>query len=71
VQSLEVDLASREGTDRVLQAAATAAAAVVDLALTPQRSTPGFERRLSARSLVMVYGAFALGVAAGSFVARR
>jgi len=41
----------------------TAVAAVVDLKLVPQRLTPGFERRLSARSLIVVYGGFALGLA--------
>jgi hypothetical protein len=54
-------------TRHVRQAAvATTAAAVVDLALTPQRFTPGFERRLSTPGLVLVYAAFAIGVAAGS-----
>ena len=50
---------------------ATAAAAVVDFALTPKRFTPGFEHRLTLRSLGIVYGAFALGIAAGSFIGRR
>jgi hypothetical protein len=46
-------------------AIATATAAYgVDFHFTPRRLTPGFERRLSQRSLVMVYGAFALGLAA-------
>jgi hypothetical protein len=49
----------------------TAAAAVIDFALTPKRFTPGFEHRLSLRSLTIVYGAFAIGVAAGSFLNRR
>jgi len=47
-------------------AAATAAAAVVDLVLTPKRFTPGFERRLSVRGTVLVYAAFAVGLAVGS-----
>ncbi|GAP38754.1 hypothetical protein [Piscinibacter sakaiensis] len=37
-------------------------AAWVDLAVTPPRFTPGFEHRLSAGGLVVVYGAFALGL---------
>ena len=41
----------------------TAAAAVVDLALTPKRFTPGFERHLSPLGLALVYGAFAVGLA--------
>ena len=50
---------------------ATAAAATVDLALTPKRFTPGFEKRLSPRGLLIVYLGFALGVAAGSRYLRR
>lgn len=41
----------------------TATAAFVDLALTPPRLTPGFERQLSPRSLAWTYGVFALGLA--------
>jgi hypothetical protein len=52
-------------------AVATAAAAAVDLLLTPKRFTPGFERRLSPRGLVWTYGLFAMGVAIGSYSARR
>lgn len=44
-------------------AAVTALAAVVDLKLVPPRLTPGFERRLSSRSLLLVYGGFAAGLA--------
>lgn len=44
-------------------AVTTATAAFVDLALTPERLTPGFERRLSPRSLAWTYGLFALGLA--------
>lgn len=52
-------------------AAATAVAAVVDLVLTPQRLTPGFERKLSVRGTVLVYSAFAIGLALGSRLALR
>lgn len=38
-------------------------AALVDYTITPRRLTPGFEKRLPASALVMVYGAFALGLA--------
>lgn len=48
-----------------------AMAAVVDLKLVPQRLTPGFERRLSGRSLMLVYLAFAAGLALGGASARR
>ena len=45
-----------------------ATAYAVDFHVTPQRLTPGFEHRLSQRSLLMVYGAFALGLAATALV---
>src|SRR5688572_21522798 len=46
------------------QAAATSAiACFVDYQLTPPRLRPGFEKRLSGRSLLGVYAAFALGLA--------
>jgi hypothetical protein len=52
-------------------AVATAAAAyTVDFHLTPQRLTPGFEHRLSKRSLLTVYGTFALGLAATALIRR-
>lgn len=40
----------------------TATAWAVDLYLTPTRFTPGFERRLSAKSLAGVYLAFGVGL---------
>jgi hypothetical protein len=49
------------------QSAATSAlACAVDYTITPQRFTPGYELRLSRRSLVTVYVALAAGLAAGS-----
>lgn len=58
--------------DCVRPAAITAAvAAFVDLVVTPPRLRPGFERRLSASSLVGVYAAFALGLAGARLLARR
>ncbi|MBI5618203.1 MAG: hypothetical protein HY943_18115 [Gammaproteobacteria bacterium] len=52
--------------DTTLPAAlGTAAGAwIVDYHVTPQRFRPGFEHRLSRASLLGVYGAFALGLAA-------
>lgn len=44
-------------------AAVTAVAAVVDLRCTPERLTPGFERRLGRGPLTAVYVAFGLGLA--------
>lgn len=51
--------------------AVTALAAVVDLKLVPKRLSPGFEERLSAPSLVLVYAAFAAGMALGGSLGRR
>jgi hypothetical protein len=47
-------------------AAASAIACFVDYRMTPHRFTPGFERRLSTRSMVLVYACFGLGLALGS-----
>ena len=53
-------------------AAATAAiACFVDYQLTPRRLTPGFERRLSRKSLGVVYVAFAIGLAAGAAIGAK
>lgn len=50
----------------VLRATAfTGAANFVDYKLTPYRLKPGYEHHLSKKSLVFVYAAFALGLAAG------
>ena len=47
------------------EAAGTAAMAfAVDYTVTPRRLRPGFEHHLSAGSMLMVYAAFALGLAA-------
>lgn len=45
-------------------AVVTAGAYVTDYYLVPKRFTPGFEKRLSGRSLAMIYGMLALGMAA-------
>ncbi|MBL8288082.1 MAG: hypothetical protein JNL85_08870 [Rubrivivax sp.] len=52
-------------------ALATGTAAAVDFVLTPRRLRPGFERRLSLPSLVVVYAGFAAGLAIGSALAGR
>ena len=44
-------------------AAVATLAAVVDYTITPKRLTPGYEARLSPPSLVVVYAAFAVGLA--------
>lgn len=46
-----------------------AAACLVDYKLTPQRLQPGFEKRLSTRSLVLVYGVFGLALAVRGLLA--
>ena len=49
---------------RLARAATTAAVAnFVDYKLTPKRLQPGFEAQLSKKSLVLVYAAFAVGLA--------
>ena len=48
--------------------ATSAAACFVDFQLTPERLTPGFEHRLSHRSLAAVYGSFAAGLAVGALL---
>lgn len=50
-------------------AAAAAVAYFVNYRLTPERLTPGFEHRLSRKSMTAVYACFALGLALGSMVA--
>ncbi|HEY0179441.1 MAG TPA: hypothetical protein VGC30_07400 [Dokdonella sp.] len=50
--------------------AVAAAACFVDYRVTPERLRPGFEAHLTRRSLVLVYAAFAAGLAATT-LARR
>ena len=64
----------RAPLDAAVRALAVAAvAALVDFRLVPKRLTPGFEHRLSTRSLLLFYGAFAAGLALGglAFARRR
>ena len=51
--------------------AAASVACFVDYQMTPARLKPGYEQRLSRPSLAIVYGAFALGLAAGALASRR
>jgi hypothetical protein len=57
--------------DIAAAAAVSAVAWVVDYRLTPQRLTPGFQKRLSRRALAGVYVFFALGLAAGALAHER
>jgi hypothetical protein len=50
---------------------AAAMACAVDYKATPKRLTPGFEHRLSTGAIALVYGAFAVGLAAGCLMANR
>ncbi|MCM5678785.1 hypothetical protein M8A51_04470 [Schlegelella sp. S2-27] len=52
-------------------AAVASVAACVDLRVAPARFTPGFEHRLSSRSLMLVYVAFAAGIVLGGRWADR
>jgi hypothetical protein len=52
-------------------AATSALSCFVDYKLTPARLTPGFEKRLSKKSLAGVYAAFAVGMALGAIALRR
>jgi len=52
-------------------AAVSAMAYVADYYLVPKRFTPGFEKRLSNRSLFAIYSTLALSLAAGHLMRRR
>ena len=52
-------------------AGATAVACFTDYQLTPHRLQPGYEMRLSRPSLLLVYGTFGIGLAAGALWLRR
>jgi hypothetical protein len=59
-------------TETVGKAAlATAAIAVVDLKLVPDRLTPGFERRLSPSGVALVFAALGTGLVIGTRLADR
>jgi len=51
--------------------AASAVACFVDYNLTPRRLTPGFEHRLSRRSMALVYAGFGAGLLLGTQLLRR
>jgi hypothetical protein len=65
---------ARQGNVRnaLLGGAATAALAyVTDYHIVPERFTPGFEKRLSSKSLLLVYGTLALSIPLGSLLERN
>ncbi|HYD95209.1 MAG TPA: hypothetical protein VEC01_07780 [Noviherbaspirillum sp.] len=49
-------------------AAVAAGAYVTDYYLVPKRFTPGYEKRLSGQSMLLIYSALALGLAAATFM---
>ena len=49
-------------------AAVTTAAYVIDYHLIPERFTPGFEKRLPAKSLTTIFAALAIGLAARDLI---
>jgi len=51
--------------------ATTALAYVTDYHVVPRRLTPGFEKRLSGGEMAVIYGALAIGLAAGWGLLRR
>ena len=58
--------------DAFVRGAVTAAIAyVVDYHVVPKRLTPGFEKRLSNRSLFVIYAALAAGLALGDQLSQR
>ena len=69
----EFAIAKRTARDPVavakIAAGTSAAAAFVDYCLTPERLTPGFQKRLSIPSLVLVYAGFAAGLVAATLAA--
>lgn len=71
-EKLRQSLPPVEKTSAILAPAVaiTTVAYTVDFHLIPKRLTPGFENRLSKSSLLLVYGAFALGLAAPALLAR-
>lgn len=63
--------APRTATVVVTGLGVAALACLVDLKLTPQRLTPGFERRLAPGPLAAVYLLFGLGLALPRLLRRR
>lgn len=51
--------------------AVSAGAYVTDYYLVPKRFTPGYEKRLTGRSMALIYAALALGLAAGTLLMNR
>jgi hypothetical protein len=67
----DVDDRGDAGTLIASAVVVSAVAAAVDLRLVPERVTPGFQRRLSSRSVTAFYVAFGVGLAVGAALTRR
>jgi hypothetical protein len=65
--------AGEKPVSRILaEATGTSVAAyIVDYKVTPKRLRPGFEKHINARSMVAVYAAFAIGLAAATLWRRK
>jgi hypothetical protein len=63
---------TRSASPALAAGIATAATAyMVDYHVVPERLTPGFEKRLSGRSLFVIFASLALGLAAGGMLTSR
>lgn len=51
--------------------AVSAGAYVTDYYLVPRRFTPGYEKRVSGKSMALIFGALALGLAASTMLMER
>jgi hypothetical protein len=63
-------MASRRRTALPAAIATASLACIVDNSCRPRRFRPGFEKRLSAPSLFLVYAAFAAGLVAAALIRR-
>ncbi|WP_198297628.1 hypothetical protein [Bordetella genomosp. 9] len=70
-ERLMFDRAHRAPRAAALALTVAGVAAAVDLKLTPQRFTPGFEKHLSAGALAAMYGVFGLALFGAHAVRRR
>lgn len=55
----------------VSAAAVSAGAYITDYFLVPKRFTPGWEKRVSGKSIGMIFGALALGMAVGELMRQK
>jgi hypothetical protein len=72
-QKLFGEAVERRGVPAALLGGAAVAglAYLTDYHLVPKRLTPGYEKRVSGRSLALIFGALGLSLGAGALLARR